>query len=416
MPSRRTILCTLGAGVLPFAGCGERQPNTDGRTARSETRTTTSTPTDSPTTAPSTTSEQTPKDTRCSDRWTQEDVWTFGSDLRTTVAAAGENVIYTATETELVALDPATGNPVWRTPNEAITESFGVERLIAVHNRLLVVGYNHVAALDAETGQLSWTFAAPGKPQTTSIHSESATIVGDRVYVGVVNMDTPSFEAETPYSRIYAVDISAGETRTVHEFSSDPSRLPTPRYIVGNDERLFCALDDRLVALTLDENTEWRSSPFDGGYPTLAHSDGVVLASAGAALHAFEGVTGRQLWVDSELRGSVAVDGSVGYVTDDTIPEGDGQLTAFDPKTGTHYWEAQTEGRGSTPVIGSDGVFVTVTPEDQTLLVGFDTERGCRLGTFELAGGGQPPIVGAGRLSVYSGTYHDWRLLSFSPP
>lgn len=417
VPSRRTILHALGVGVLPFAGCGERQPNTDARTARPETRPTTSNPTSSPTTdSPTTTPEQTPQESQCPDQWTQEDVWVFGNDIRTPVAAAGENVVYTATETELVALDPETGNPLWRTATETVSESFGVERLIAVGNRVLGVGYGHVAALDAETGQLSWVFAPPGKPQTVSLLSDSATIVGDSVYVGVVNENTPSFEAENPYSRLYEVDISTGESRVGIEFSTDSSRLPTPKYLVGNDKRLFCTLDDRLVALTLDGNTEWRTSPFGGGYPTLAHSDGIVVASSGAALHAFESRSGRQLWKDSELRGGVAVVDGVGYATDETIPEGHGQLTAFDPKTGAHYWEAQTRGRGSTPVVGSGAVFVTVTAEDETLLTAFDAERGCRLGTFELAGGGGPPVVGGGRVSVYSGTYHDWRLLSFSPP
>ncbi|WP_396611615.1 PQQ-binding-like beta-propeller repeat protein [Haloferax sp. S1W] len=412
MPSRRAILAALGLGVAQFAGCGGRQSNTtthSNTSTQSRTATHSPTPSDTPTATP----EETPRNVQCDRRWDQRNVWTFGELQEFSAIAAGPTAVYTATENALFALEASTGQQRWRTPNEPIADSFHPSRLIVAGDWVLAVGRRHLVALDRTTGRQEWSFTAPGKEMTTSIMEQAITVVGETVYAGVVNTDRPSFEPENPYSRIYAFDIATGTHRIVREFSPDSQ---FPRYLTGDKRGLYCAVGGRLIALADDGTTQWNSRGVDDEYSMSALSEGVVLASDGETMTAFDATTGQQLWHDAALRGNVAVSDGVGYATAKTIPEGNGQVTAFDPETGTHYWEATTRGRGSPLALSSDAVFLSVTSSDGRFLTAFDSERGCRLGSFDFSSDSSPPVVGAGRVSAISRSGGTDTLLSFKLP
>ncbi|WP_410765520.1 PQQ-binding-like beta-propeller repeat protein [Haloferax sp. DFSO60] len=417
MPSRRAVLSSLVASIVPFAGCGSNQPTDPHETPDARPTTTRSLPSESPTTTNTPTPEETPQDIQCDTQWEQADVWRFDTTSELAAATTDANTIYVATEREILSLDPASGEQRWRTSNDALAERFTPSRLLTTDQWVVGIGTRYIAALDRATGKRDWVFEAPGTEETASIMQEAATIVGKTLYVGVVNIDTPSFEADEPYSRLYSFDIDTGAAQLFTRFTADDSRLPVPRYLDGNRDGVFCSVDRQLIALSDDGSTRWQTGRATRGYPAPSVLDERVLASMGEKLVAFDTKTGARVWQDEELRGRVTLADGVGYATSRTIPEGDGQLTSFDPKSGAYYWEARTRGRSSTPIASDECVFLAVTSDDDAYLTAFDIERGCRLGRFSFDSGVvNAPLVGSDRVTIRTGNRQVSTLWSFAAP
>ncbi|MFC7204467.1 PQQ-binding-like beta-propeller repeat protein [Haloferax namakaokahaiae] len=417
MPSRRAVLSSLVAGLVPITGCGSSQRTVPTGTTDARTTTTRSFASDSSRTTDTATPEETPQDVQCDNQWAQDDVWRFDTTRRPTAATTDSKKVYVATEREIFALGALSGERRWRASNDALAEGFTPAKLLATEKWVLCIGYRHAISLDRESGQRGWVFEAPGKKETVSIIEEATALVGKTLFVGIVNLDTPSFEADEPYSRIYSFDTDTGTPQIFTQFTADGSRLPIPRYLDGNQDGLFCSMGGKLVALTHNGSTRWQTSRSNPGYQSPAVSDERVLASTREALVAFETTTGERVWQDEELRGELTITDCVGYATSRTIPEGEGQLTAFDPDDGRHHWEAKTRGRSSTPVISDEGAFVAVASTDDEYLTAFDTENGCRLGRFSFDSGvAGTPIVGSNRVTIQTGSTRGSTFWSFAAP
>lgn len=414
MPSRRAFLAALSAGLVPLTGCGDQQPTTATRTA-SATATDSPTATASPTASdsPTPTDDPTPKDVDCDRRWDPADRWMFGGNRDVEAVAAGAENVFAATENAVIAIDPSTGKSVWRTGFE--TEGFGVRRLLPAGATLLAVGYRTVVALSADAGRQEWSFTVPGKEQTADVVADATAVVGDTLYLGAVNESTPSFAAEEPYSRLYAVEAESGDARRVRAFASDDS-TPAPRHLEGDESGLFCSLGGRFVALDPDGTLHWRSDPVDDGYGSPVIADETVLVPDGGAVTAFAATDGRRRWRDTELEPALGVGDGMGYAAPRESAAAGGVLAAFDPRTGEHRWEAEVSHDGSVPVVDGGTVFRT-TEGENAALTAYDAERGCRLGRIELpAGSWRAPVVGTGRVSVTGGEWQAWSLRSFAAP
>jgi len=399
MPSRRNLLAMLSAGLVSLAGCGEQE---------SATRTDSPTAPRSPTPTASPTPVETPKDTGCERRWNPGEGWSFSDGADVTAAAAGRAGVFAATDEAVLALEATTGEPRWRTEHETVRAGFGVQRLLATDENLLAVGYQTLAALDPASGHPGWSITVPGKEQTVGIMADATALVGDSLYFGATNQGTPSFEADDPYSRLYAVGTGSGEARRVKEFSSD-SGLPAPRHLAGDEGGLVCSLGERLAALTHDGEVRWHSIPIEDGYGAPVLVDETVLAPGDGGVAAFRVADGQRRWHEPELgSGLDAMDG-VGYAA----PEDDGTaLAAFDPETGDRYWEAKVRTDGTAPTAAGDVVF-RATEGAEAALTAFDAERGCRLGSVELAAGSwMRPIVGDRRVSIVGGEWQNYSLKS----
>lgn len=389
MPSRRAFLGSIGLGLL--AGCNEQSPET---TTRS--RTASPTTTDSSTDPRSSTPEETPNNTVCDREWDTDNRWTFGGEQDVKAVTAGSEAVFAVTGQAAVRLDPATGEQLWRTDSETLDEwvgeTWGLRQLRSVGNRLLAVDYRGVLALDTGTGEPQWAFTVPGKKPTAGLMN-TAGVAGETLYVGAVNQDTASFEAETPYSRLYAIESSTGESRIIREFTAEGSSDPIPRRLSVTERGLFCLLDGQLVGLNLDGTTRWGPQPTGSGFVAPAVAGNSVLAAGSAGLAAYHTADGRLRWSDDELGEAVTVTDETGYAV------AEAGLTAFDPATGDHYWEAEAGDSEIAPAVADGSVFHVDEENDQ--LVAFDAEKGCRLGAFAYPSGTSRKLAaGAGRISM----------------
>jgi len=212
----------------------------------------------------------------------------------------------------------------------------------ALGGGLFVIGNSdgNVYALDAESGDLRWTFETGHRVWATPL------IVSDTVYIG--SMDR----------HLYALDLSDGDVRW--DFHAGGAFAGTPA--LWNGTLYIGAFDDKLYAIDADTGTErWNFTGENWFWGGPAVYDGIIYAAdASGNVYALDD-TGEQIWrkqIDSPVRGGLALteDGSNLFVGSE-----DGALHALDTADGFELWVVENEGQMlSTPVV--DGVVVYETP------------------------------------------------------
>ncbi|MFC5833162.1 PQQ-binding-like beta-propeller repeat protein [Nonomuraea insulae] len=242
-----------------------------------------------------------------------------------TVVMAGS--VIAADSVEVVALDAATGRPRWRLPQLG-----GDTGLAVADNRLYAWGEDEVVALDPESGDVLWR---RGARNARLVASGGALYVGDvgTAYAldpatGKARWTTPFRGPVTPVSvtpgtvyftdeanRTYALDAGTGErqwsflAKAVKSIGHEVAATRDLAYVAGPDERLH-ALDPASGA------RRWSRLLPGGPYTPLVIHGGVCYVGDGAGvLHAFDAATGVERWAFSlgatVQAGPVVTDGHV---------------------------------------------------------------------------------------------------------
>lgn len=212
-------------------------------------------------------------------------------------------------------------------------------------------------AFDAETGQENWSAAVGQLPG-------SIAIAGDLIYVNDLNQTTNAFHRKTG-ARLWSVPIEG-------------SGWGAPLVV---DETVFVVSERGAYAFeALTGSTIWKveSGEHKGFIGSPSYADGILCFGQGENFFALDGNTGEELWKhDGEtwFYGSAISDGRVFAGNDD------GQVHAYDLRTGEELWHTETKGEGwSAPVIANGIVYVGNI--DQHLYT-FDAESGEELWSFE---------------------------------
>ena len=238
---------------------------------------------------------------------------------------------------------------------------------------------HHLYALDAETGQVLWSFPTDGQVFS------SPMVVDDHVFIGsadgnvyavdagsgteVWSVDTGSKIVSSPTvldgdiyigsfnGNVYAFDAENGAERWVFETDSLIASSPT----VIDDIVFIGSFDNRLYALDADRGIEVWSYETEGAVyssPTVAGDD-VFIGSTDGHLYAINKTSGEVNW-KFETGGAIV---SSATVFNGTVYVGslDHHVYALDVMTGVFQWSVETGDMvASSPTLadGAKGLFV----------------------------------------------------------
>jgi len=261
------------------------------------------------------------------------------------------------------ALEPDTGRELWRF-DEA--EGQYVEGG-ALGGGLFVIGNSdgNVYALDAESGDLQWTFETAHRVWATPL------IVSDTVYLG------PMAPHLSP--------LNQSDGRARGNFHAGGAFAGTPAS--WNGTLYIGAFDDKLYAIDADTGSEhWVFAGENWFWGGPAVRDGVIYAAdASGNVYALDDA-GKQIWhrsLDAPVRAGPALseDGSKLFVGSE-----DGALHALDTADGFELWVVESEGKIlSTPVVDGSVVYGTLIYGPKRILA-LHVDNGRELWAYSPAG------------------------------
>jgi len=239
----------------------------------------------------------------------------------------GNRVFMGTADSEVFALDKATGAPLWDAPFSAGNAIWGQPSF--ADDTLYIASLDgNVYALDPATG------AELGRWETSGAIAGSPIVVGDFIYVG-------SFD-----SKLHALNRQ--------EYGSEAWAYETPDWV-------------------------W-------GAPAVA--DGAVyFGDLQGNVFAVDAESGSLLWqktVTGPVQTSpVAEDNTVYFASQGDVSAENGQLTAFSTDGGAQLWQqAAPAFIYTTPVIVGDEVVVALQGSPDLLLAGYSRESGAQQWTF----------------------------------
>ena len=273
-------------------------------------------------------------------RWTQ----TFDTHLPATTSAVG-NTAFVVAGTTVTAVDPQTGAERWRLTTAAFN-SFATAP-IAAGDLVVTATDRALYAVDPADGTVLWQAEAPD-----GLFNAPPVAAADRVLI-------------TADSGLVAFDVTDGHRAWTLPFHEGEGGW-TPPTVSG--DRAFLSVGARLVALDLASGKEWWSLPAPEGEqlnesPTVA-GDRVFVTDG--HLYALDAGTGELLWTsDAVDPASSAAVASTPVIAGDLllVPAGDG-LYAVDQATGALGWRLGTTaslGVGVPTVTGDQVVVLAVS-------------------------------------------------------
>jgi polyvinyl alcohol dehydrogenase (cytochrome) len=340
---------------------------------------------------------------RAVDAATGDERW--ATDLDTnyvggSVALDDDRVYAGAFDTRVVALDRGSGEVLWETaigdhPTAAIFGSpirVGDLLLVGVASFELITGEvapsfrGHLVALDPATGEEVWRYWTTTGDETegpgVSVWSSPA-VDEERglVYVGTGNTYVPP--ASPRSDALIAVDLATGEERWVHQFTEGDtwtSANPVgPDADVGAPPNLFEV--DGTPAVGVGDKA--------GSYHVLDRTSGEELWSTELTEGGLQG---------GVLAGSAVADGAVYVASNKASTTAD--LVALDQTSGEVRWQVEVGGSVAGPVTWANGLVLVA--DDSGHISAFDDGTGDRLWSHEVptrAAGGIAVVDG----TVYGG-------------
>lgn len=262
------------------------------------------------------------------------------SRVRTARAAADGPTVYVGSnDSNLYAVDAATGKEAW-TFTESADWVYSSPTVVA---GTVFVGSREgtLYAVDAASGEKEWGLGL-------SKINTSPTVVDETVYVG------------TYRAILYAVDAATGEEKWA--FSESPGSVGTPTVVDGtvyapSANGILYAIDAASGEAAWDEPfTE--PGPLVAAAPTVV--DGTVyVGSTDETLYAVDAASGEEAWTFTEptdriLSSATVVEGTV-YVGSE-----DGTLYAVDAASGEKEWEFNepADKVNSSPTVVAGTVYV----------------------------------------------------------
>ena len=256
----------------------------------------------------------------------------FDEDSYFPIYAGGTLYIGTSSG-KLLALDPDSGEERWSFAAEG-----GPLLAVAVSDGLVYfgAGENGFYAIEAGTGKLAWSFEAD-----SSVWSSSPLIMNGWIYFG------------SDRGTVYCLDQKTHEV--VWKFKAAGGVLSQ---IAGDDERVYVPTQNDLYALDATNGTEvWKAFTSDK-WNEPAVGEGVVYAGHGnQSFVALNAETGKEQWVFAAPSNQWS-EWSAPVVTEAAIYVGysDKTMYALDTATGKERWQFKTEDWATTAPILTDGV------------------------------------------------------------
>jgi outer membrane protein assembly factor BamB len=245
-----------------------------------------------------------------------------------------EGTLYIGTSSgKLLALDPDSGEERW-----SFAAVGGPILAVAVSDGLAYFGAGEKGfyAVEAPTGKLAWSFETDG-----SVWSSSPLIMDGRVYFG------------SDRGIVYCLDLQTHEV--VWTFKAAGGVLSQ---IAGDAERVYVPTQNDLYALEAATGSEvWKAFTSDK-WNEPAVADGVVYAGHGnRSFVALDAATGKEQWVFTAPFNQWS-EWSAPVVTEAAIYVGYSNKTmyALEPETGKERWQFKTEDWATTAPILTDGV------------------------------------------------------------
>ncbi|MFI6735806.1 PQQ-binding-like beta-propeller repeat protein [Nonomuraea sp. NPDC050451] len=253
------------------------------------------------------------------------------------VVAGG--MLYAITEdSEVVALDTARGQELWRFRPEGFARNTDP----VVTGGVVLLGSDHgvVYAVDASSGELRWRFRAGGEQRV------DLAVTGGVVYAAGAN------------GQVHALDAATGKVRWTSRVDgavdSPPVTAGGAVYLLVRGGATY-ALDAATGRRSWSFRAQGDDLTFD--WDVSAAKGLVYVGAPDSRVHALDAASGAERWSspvgDGVCSGPVVAAGTV-YVGGD-----DGTLYALDPATGARRWSFRTGGTvETTPVVAGDLVYV----------------------------------------------------------
>ncbi len=262
-------------------------------------------------------------------------LWSYEIGGIWSTPAVAEHVLYvSSSDNNLYALSAGTGNLLWKSQTGSFDSS------PAVAHSIVYVGSDdsNVYALNSSTGALVWKYATGGAVESSPAVEEGT------VYVG------------SDDDNLYAFDAKTGALRWKVATGGPVTTAPA----IANGMVYFASYDTNLYAVrATDGFLFWKVGTGELTYssPVVAH--GIVYYSAWTrSILALDANSGSVLWKTGQGgSGSPAVANGVLYVTSN------GNLSAFNARTGTLLWTSLTGSGAETAIVANGIVYVDVWPE-----------------------------------------------------
>ena len=222
-------------------------------------------------------------------------------------------------QVDLVALDKATGEPLWRFSHSGIRPSHAAAALPIGSDRVSWTAGDTVHLLDARSGDAIWSHRIEGGEPPFAL-----TANRDRLYVFGGGMLT-------------ALDARSGDEAWQQALPVDIKQAGRPTLAIAG-RHLYISSENggQLVAFDTSARRVLWHRPVEGGRHLLAHGDAVYVRG-GDRVRAFDGATGDPTWARPATGcGPMTLHhGRLCYA--DTTDQG--RLVAVDPATGAETWQ-----------------------------------------------------------------------------
>lgn len=276
------------------------------------------------------------------------------------VAVSGDTLYASSGFGTLTALDVATGAPRWEQKLDApVSGTATVEGTIAY-----VVTRDSVAwAIDTRNGRVLWTL--PGAPSTTGIVGGGAPAISDRLVILPFPSSEISGALRQSGVRVWGGAVSGSRIGSAYtgfsDINSDPVVVGRTIY-AGNAAGRVAALD----AITGDRKWTAREGAFDALWPV---GNALFFVSDRNELIRLDAATGTVVWAvqlpyytEERERRRKAIFAHYGPVLAGGqlyIASGDGQLRAFDPRSGQQISQiTMPDGAAVAPVVANQTMYI----------------------------------------------------------
>lgn len=265
-------------------------------------------------------------------------IWLYDGTILKSSFVRNEDTVF-AGNGAFYALDRYTGEKRWKVTGEDNGVYVSNSPTLA-EGRIYVSSDYSILAIDPRTGERLWDY------RTGSwVHSTPA-----------VN-DGKAFVASED-GKLYALDAESGELLWTFAITPPDGYPETP--VIGDETVYYGSDEDDLYALDTEKGTiQWKYEYTEGfGFGTPAVSQDSIVTRGGADdghLVALDPKTGDRLWNYTE--GGHVYDHIV-CSTDTVVAKKGSDLTAHDAKTGKKLWSVTVGMPGSDPAIADGVVYV----------------------------------------------------------
>ncbi len=274
----------------------------------------------------------------------------------TTAPVIVDGILYLAVRREIIALNSATGEEVWR-----FETGDSVYCTPTVASGIVYVGSNdeHLYAIHAQTGEGLWKSHLGG-----AMHGSPAVVDGV-VYATMIGNGriTEEHSSRGAEGRLFAVDARNG--KELWRFTMAGLSYCAPA-VAGNEVFTTCTEGYVYAISTTDGAELWRHQVGSGSRmsPLVAH--GMVYASLDAPdFYALDASTGNEVWrfpMGDTLRSAPTVREGVIY-----FGSSNATMYAVDARLGQEKWRYTWNGNfytNFTPAVVDDTVFLGMTALD----------------------------------------------------